>query len=453
MKTALLTTLSIAMVFLMAMNAMADNTPEMTIPWSAQQTATGNDYYVASQPTNTAPADKVEPENTSNAIATDTTNEPCEEEPCRWCRCGKLAEPWTLPQPAGLKDRNITVGGWLSGGTYGNQYGNPNNGPIGMRNVGDGLTADQLWIFGERKTDTKGCGWDIGGRVDYMFGADGPDTQAFGERSWDYGWNSSRDYGSAIPECYAEVAYNDVSVKMGRFYTLIGYEVVPVTGNFFYSHSYMMYYAEPFTHTGALASYKRNDKLTLYGGWVNGWDEGWATDDKGSMFIGGATFTFSEKASLTWALTGGEIGNGSAFAGAANGDVYMNSLVFNYKLNDKWTYVLQHDLGVNYDNGAANNQWYGLSNYLFRKLNDCWSVGGRIEWFQDPQGARVGNGCLGNYYEATVGFNYKPHANFTLRPELRYDWFNGFAGNTSSPFSDGTKDTQLSGGLDAIFTF
>ena len=111
---------------------------------------------------------------------------------CRWCRCGKLADPWTLPQPKFLADRNVTIGGWLEGGIYGNQYGSADNGPIGLRNIGNGATADQLWIFAEKKTDTKGCGWDIGGRIDYLFGTDGPYTQAFGDRTWDYGWNTPR---------------------------------------------------------------------------------------------------------------------------------------------------------------------------------------------------------------------------------------------------------------------
>ena len=31
----------------------------------------------------------------------------------------------------------------------------------------------------------------------------------------------------------------------------------------------------------------------------------------------------------------------------------------------------------------------------------------------------------GNYYEATAGINYRPHANVVLRPEVRIDWYDG----------------------------
>lgn len=463
---------AVTLGLLTAVEATAQYTPQVMMPSSIRQTSYDYDYYAEQQggasaspadakPAAPAPAAPVAPAAPAAAASPGSTGEVavssvCEESPCRWCRDGALGDPWTLPQPGALKDRNITIGGWLSGGIYGNQWNSPSNGPIGMRNVGDGFTVDQMWIFAERKTNTEQQDWDFGGRVDYLFGADGPDTQAFGDKTWDYGWNSARDYGSAIPQMYGEVAYRDLSVKMGRFYTPAGYEVVQATGNFFYSHSYSHTFGEAFTHTGALATYKRNDNVTFYGGWVNGWDEGWQTADNGSMFLGGIGLTFSEKASLTWITTAGRFGTGEILSDGtvgANGDAYMNTFVFNYKLTDKLTYVFQHDLGTNYNNGGDDNQWYGIGNYLIRKVNDCLSYGARLEWFQDPQGARVANGCQGDYYEATVGFNYKPHANVTIRPELRYDWFNSFAGNNTMPFNDGTRSTQLSFGTDFIFTY
>jgi hypothetical protein len=365
------------------------------------------------------------------------------------------AEPWTIPQPAFLKNHDITIGGWLEGGIYGNQWGNPYNGPVGLRGIGDGFTSDQNWFYAERKTDTKEKDWDIGGRVDYLFGVDGPQTQSFGDQTWDYGWNTSSQYGWAMPQLYGEVAYKSVKVKVGHFYTPIGYEVVQAPQNFFYSHSYSHTYGEPFTHTGALASYERNEKTTWYGGWVNGWDEGFEGKNKGSMFLGGFSSKLSEKTTFAWYVSAGKLGDGSAFVGAASGDLYYNCFIITQKLSEKLTYVLEHDMGSNYavNAGGVNNQWYEINNYLIYKLNDRWSLAGRAEWFQDPQGARVSADSPGNYYALTAGFNYKPHANVTIRPELRYDWFNGFAGATAQPFNDGTASTQLSGGFDAIFTF
>ena len=41
----------------------------------------------------------------------------------------------------------------------------------------------------------------------------------------------------------------------GDFFTMVGYEVVAAPEDFFYSHAYTVYNAEPFTHTGVLATF------------------------------------------------------------------------------------------------------------------------------------------------------------------------------------------------------
>ena len=66
---------------------------------------------------------------------------------------------------------------------------------------------------------------------------------------------------------------------------------------------------------------------------------------------------------------------------------------------------------------------------------------------------RVAAGDRGSYFGMTGGLNYRPHANVTLRSEIRYDWFDGTAGANGLPFSNGAASSQVSGGFDAIFTF
>ena len=129
---------------------------------------------------------------------------------------------------------------------------------------------------------------DWGYRGDLLYGVDAQKTQAFGNNSGS--WDNSFDngvYGWAIPQAYAEVAYGDWSVKVGHFFTIIGYEVVPDVGNFFYSHSYTMFNSEPFTHTGILGAYSANDCTTVYAGWTLGWDTGFDQYDGGSNWLGG----------------------------------------------------------------------------------------------------------------------------------------------------------------------
>ncbi len=348
-----------------------------------------------------------------------------------------------------LKANRIDIGGWVSAGMFVNAHGNSGvdgNGPLGFNNTSDGFLMHQLWLHAERVAETGGYGTDWGFRVDYVFGADGPDTQAFGDGGWDSGWNSSRDYGSAIPQFYAELAINDLRIKMGHFYTNIGWEVVPAPDNFFYSHAYTMFYGEPFTHTGFLAEMPLTDAITGFGGWTMGWDSGFENNNEASTFLGGISTEISENATVIWAVTFGDMGWPG---GADGGDVYMNSVCLELALTERLTYVFQHDLGINDGLGAGDNEWYGFNQYFLYTINECWGAGMRVEWFRDDDGTRVAGAGAGAFTALTAGLNWTPCDNFILRPEIRYDTFDGVA----TPFDGGTEDDQISGGFDMIFLF
>ena len=339
----------------------------------------------------------------------------------------------------------VTVNGWAQFGFYENEYNNPSNGPLGFNNEANGFQMHQLWLSIGKEAATDCClDWGFG--VDYVFGVDGADTQAFGnlnQQGYDNEWDASSDYSSALPQLYGTLGYNDWTLKVGHFYTLIGYEVVQATGNFFYSHSYSQYYGEPFTHTGALATHDAGCGTQYHAGYVYGWDTGFDDGGDQSMFLGGISTELNDNLAVAWMLTAGDFGTG-------NGDLYMNSFVVTAQLTDNVQYIFQHDLGDQSGEGNAN-EWYSINQYLLYTVNDCWGFGGRFEWFRDDDGVRVNNGTVGNYYAATVGANYKPHANVIVRPELRYDWADVEAG--AQPFDSGAEDEQFSGGIDVIFTF
>ena len=95
---------------------------------------------------------------------------------------------------------------------------------------------------------TDGCGWDIGGRIDLSYGTDWRYGDCYGLENH---IDAKHDlYGLVIPQFYLEVAYNDLTVKMGHYAACMGYEIVPAPGNFFYSHSYALGYSEPILATG-----------------------------------------------------------------------------------------------------------------------------------------------------------------------------------------------------------
>jgi hypothetical protein len=81
--------------------------------------------------------------------------------------------------------------------------------------------------------------------------------------------NSTRTYGIALPQAYLE-AYvpmgRGLNIKVGHFYTPLGYETVPAPDNFFYTRGYILNSGEPFTHTGFLGSHTINRNWQIQGG-------------------------------------------------------------------------------------------------------------------------------------------------------------------------------------------
>ena len=360
-------------------------------------------------------------------------------------------DPWRL---CCQKECGWNVYGWLNAGIMAN-FHNPidhYNGPVTFADR-DWGQFNQAYAVLERKIDTGGCGWDWGGRVDFLWGSDYVFTQATGLELTDDGnphWNMrsdgfAREYGAALPQAYLEVGYNDLSVKFGHMYTAAGYEVVPATGNFFYTHAYTMQYGEPFTHTGAMAAYKWSDTTTILAGIFNGWDAFDRVVDTGAGH-GGIVWDGGNGLTVAWNVIFSP--NEPVFFGPNAGlltNRNFSSLVVGYTFGgcDQWQYVFQNDVGWQHDanafdavpNDGINDsaEWYGVNQYLFYTINECWKAGLRAEWFRDDDGARVtglrnpsnsifGDNFVGNFYEVSAGLNWTPSANLTVRPELRYDW-------------------------------
>jgi hypothetical protein len=368
-----------------------------------------------------------------------------------WC----CDEPWRLfpTLPWGFQ-----LHGWAAGGGTANADSPASrfNGPVTF-NDREEVQLNQLYAVLERPTDTSCYCFDIGGRIDLLFGTDYIFTQAVGletRRDGSPKWNNRSFYGLAMPQAYLEAAYGDLAVKVGHFYTIMGYESVPAPANFFYSHAYTMQYGEPFTHTGVLASYQHSDRFVSYHGLHNGWDIFDRFTERVGYISGARWTNWDEDVSLAFSwITGDELNNNSLYT---NRSLY--SIVGTFDLTQRLQYVIQHDHGWQEDFFArdVDAEWYGINQYLFYTLNDCWKLGSRIEWFRDDDGVRVtglrpnnpiaGDSFVGNFYEITLGLNWTPTNNFRVRPEVRWDWFDG----TGLPYDDGTKDEQFLGAVDMI---
>lgn len=335
----------------------------------------------------------------------------------------------------------VDFGGWTQFGYHNKSDGVFNTKP-------NDFQAQQIYLYIEKVADGSE-GFDWGFRGDIVYGTDGPNTQAFGNRpgKWDFDPNSpafwsnrGAQYGWAIPQAYVEVAYDKLSVKAGHFYTLLGYQVVPATGNFFYSIPYTFNFSEAFTHTGVLAAYQASDDVTIHLGWTLGWDTAFDQQNKGNALHAGTILQLTDEMSLAYMCTAGNLG--------WIGRGYTHSIVLNYNITENWEYVFQSDLvavdspfgTTNLFTGVPQTHYdtIGINQYLFYKFTDQLKAGGRLEWWK-------ADGT--SFYEAAVGVNIQPIPNMLIRPEVRHNWCPNDA-LVGTPYGD-----QTIGAIDLILTF
>ncbi|TWT75042.1 outer membrane beta-barrel protein [Allorhodopirellula solitaria] len=351
--------------------------------------------------------------------------------------CGHdFREPFSLFGQA----NGYNVGGWVQMGYHDAALPLFNNRP-------NDLQAQQMWVYAEKRLDTSG-GLDFGGRVDYVYGTDGPDTQAFGNNndSYDNGWDNGPDnsgYGQALPQAYGEVGYGDWSVKVGHFFSMIGYEAVAAPDNFFYSHTYTMYHSEPRTHSGALAKYNANSDWTFYGGYTMGQNSGF--EDNGDAFLGGISWAVTDNFLLTYSTTDGRFSK--AYPNGADSERgFLHSVVSDITVTDRIEYISQYEV-LQTEDAAGNSarDTFSINNYLIYTVADCLALGARFEWY-DAEGIFANDVDV---YDCTLGANIAPHANILIRPEIRWDWVDGDA---TGILAD-NADQQTTFGIDSIFLF
>ncbi len=385
------------------------------------------------------------------------------------CCCLGSGKPCELFDCPGLKCCGIKVGGWLQHGVTSNTDDPIDrfNGPVATNDRDDEYLMNQLWLFIDKPAKTDGCGCAIGGHVDMLYGSD----YRFGINHGLENRINSLDqfYGMVIPQAYAEVAINNLSVKLGHFAAILDYEVIPGPFNPFYSHSYSYGYTVPQLVTGVLADYKLTDRLSVAAGFHRGWMMFEDINDD-LDFMGGVTWTsYDKRTSVTYALSTG------AQDPAGEQERFVYSFVLKEQLSRKLQYILVHNLG--YENNAVtwlrgpaqDAEWYGLNQYFLYQINPCWSACARLEWLRDDDGARIfgvpnvippvrtwprGPGFAGDFFEVSLGLNWRPHPNVVFRPEVRWDWYDGTRDvRNELPFDDGTSDDQTLFAVDMIVTY
>ena len=208
------------------------------------------------------------------------------------------------------------------------------------------------------------------------------------------------------------------SVKIGKFVTLLGSEVIEAPSNMNYSRSFLFGFAIPFTHTGVLFNYPLNDSLQVNAGAVNGWDDVVDNND-GKTFLGGVSWTASPMFSLAVNGTFGPEQKDTSSNPRGVVDVVSTITL------DPVTISLNGDYG--HENHAAvdggSEKWYGFSGIVGLSLKDIASIPAGVyfrgEVFKDDGGGRTG--ADQTLHEITFTGKYFVTEKFTLWAEFRHD--------------------------------
>jgi len=361
-----------------------------------------------------------------------------------------LAEP--------LESARIDVYGWIEG-SYNYNFMNPAK----EKNAGHAFdfeanhaTINQLALNVQRDVDLTSHQFDFGGRIELLYGSDAVWTHSnnlFG------GYNSARgvpdvlggpDFQFDTPDLYIDIAVplgNGIRVRLGRFEF---WKPLDPNSSVFFSHSFAYVNALPFTNTGVTAAYAFTNELSVDAGISRG-DNQSTSDDNGAIdFIGKMTWRPSDKIALT-------------LYGSVGPEEPKNNSDYLFRINPTLSVTVSDQLTLFADaifadeagsrTAGIRDNFYGSSANAALKLDDHFSVAGRIEFFRDETGALVDAAGNTTLYEATVGLGVTPFpadrvgSNLKFRPELRYDYA------SRDYFNDFKRHDELIAAVDAIFNF
>lgn len=222
-------------------------------------------------------------------------------------------------------------------------------------------------------------------------------------------------------QAYVQYATGALQVIGGRFVTLAGSEVLASTGNSNASRSLLFAY-QPTTLTGARASFKAAEGLTLHGGLSN--DATGSTEDpeqRKAIELGAA---FAPASNVSLAATGYKGG------GTAGSSPMLIDLVGSMGLSSTVSVGANVDY-LNLDNGT-NTKVTGAALYGNLQATDVLRFGARVEYVKTKD-----NAAPKKQKEVTLTAGYAAAKNFDVLADLRYDK------DDSAPFNGEDSMTSL----------
>lgn len=318
-----------------------------------------------------------------------------------------------------------------------------------------------------------------------------PDSSSTESR---FGYHFSAGYGQAAQVVNASDNFSDGSnfyikeaygsylapigkglrVDVGKFVTPDGDEVIETNANWNYSRSILFYYAIPYFHVGARATYTFNPKWTVAGYLVNGWNNTFIDHQSGVFSgAGGESSGLDYIASLTWTPNAKwsviENYNAGPVIDAYNASAtkaithwkQLSDTVISYTPNGKWAFALNGDYGfgprypdsfIDATSFSPAVKWWGVAGYAKYTLSPKAYAAVRYEYYDDTDGyTGLLDGANGFAQEVTGTYAYNFTSGLQVRAEYRYDFASQPIFTYGGTFFD--KKTQNTATLGFLYTF
>jgi hypothetical protein len=272
----------------------------------------------------------------------------------------------------------------------------------------------------------------VGFRADLDFGKTADLVASFEPEGSD-----GKEIYKHIQQAYVSLLTGKVQWDAGKFVTIHGAEVIESQDNWNYSRSVLFGYAIPFYHVGVRASVPVNDKFSLAGLVVNGWNNSSAIYGGSPCVALQATVKPSSK--LTWLA--------NYMVGQETADATNDRNLFDTTLTVAASPKLS--LMANFDYGKEGDvKWWGVAAYAKLQAKPNWALVGRYEYLDDTEGGFM---TIGQKAQTiTLTSDHLVAGALKLRLEYRADL-------TDDPFfvkSDGTlKKSQSAAIVGLVYGF
>jgi hypothetical protein len=253
-----------------------------------------------------------------------------------------------------------------------------------------------------------------------------------------------------VREGYAKWTPGDFTLQAGKFVTLNGIEVVDGPLNPTLTRGFLFWLAEPVGHTGAKVNYALGGGVAHIGlGVANGWDRVIDNNNQKTLLFN-ADVAPSDKFHAQISGSWGAEQNNDDTHHRTTVDLTGAGILGPVTLN------FQGLIGTeSFPGGAPNDTWFGFGLQPVYAM-DAFSLGARIEYFNDKHGSRIAPGTdkvsLLNF---TITPGYMLAKSFTLRAEFRIDAVLGAKDATGADAKNilNGKSSQPTIGIGATYTF